>query len=207
MINPIRIAVRFILDRYFRLNPPPVVKYWLHKDSARAKPTTAPDGSYALEIEGEDELYPGFPRGHILAKFHESGGFPVLSRLKHIIKNGFFNATWAEIERLISANEYDMVPPEKMAPAVRELHRALVDLENAEVTDDMKGRIRLIRTVLCFIMQEDDAYRFRLQWLMERLNMRKMKLSKADKYYFRGKYFKVDHKMRLAGVDWDAFQY
>ena len=158
-----------------------MVQYWKHKDSARAKVFHDTDGSLKMAIEGEKYAFPGFPRGHVL-----SGS---LAKVKHKIKNAMFNEVFEEMQAALP----DMIPPEKMAPAVRELWRVLEDVENAEVTEDMKGRIRLIKKVLCFFLQEDDAYRFRWQWVMERLDMKKVKLSKADKYYFRGKYFKVDH--------------
>ena len=112
-----------------------------------------------------------------------------------------------EIDKLVKEHKYSLLPTEKMVPAARELWRAFKELENAEVTEDMKERVRLWKTVLCFIMAEDDAYRFRMQYLFERINMRKMKLTKEDKFFFRGKYFKVDLKKKFLGIDWDGFQY
>lgn len=162
-----------------------MVGYWTKTDAARARMGTAPDGSIQMEIQGEKYPYPGFPRGHVL--------IGPLAKLKNKVKNAVFNQAFAEIQKMSDEHEADMLPPEKMAPSVRELHRVLVELENAEVVDDMKGRIRLVRKVLTFFLQEDDAYRFRFQWAMEKLDMKKIKLTKADKYYFRGKHFKVDH--------------
>lgn len=170
---------------WYRFFPPEMVKYWKTKDMARAKVTHSDDGSLQMKIEGEKYPFPGFPRGHIL-----TGS---LAKIKHTIKNMVFNKAFAELEKMESQISTDSVPPEKMSPAVRELHRVLNELENAEVVPDMKGRIRLIRKVICHFLQEDDAYRFRFQWVMEHLDMKKVKLTKEDKYYFRGKYFKVDY--------------
>lgn len=170
---------------FYKVKPPESVQYYKTKSNVHAKVIQAEGGEMEMEIEGEKYNYPGFPRGHVLTG--------PLASLKHKIKNSVFNQVFAEIDSMAKEMQYDMLPPEKMSPSVRELHRVLSELENAEVVPDMKGRIRLIRKVLCFFLQEDDAYRFRYQWVMEHLDLSKVKLTKADKYYFRGKYFKVDH--------------
>ncbi len=181
--------MKFLLKSWFnvwyRFFPPESVKYWKSKEAARAKVIHGADGSLQMQIEGEKYPFPGFPRGHVL-----TGS---LAGVKHKLKNMVFNKAFEELEKMEGNITTDAVPAEKMAPAVRELHRVLMELENAEIVPDMKGRIKLIRKVLCHFFNEDDAYRFRFQWAMERMNMSKIKLSKADKYYFRGKYFKVDH--------------
>ncbi len=169
----------------YKVSPPKVVHYQNWGDGVKAKVGYAEDGSYKMDVQGEEYPYPGFPRGHVL-----SGP---LAKIKHSVKNMVFNQVFAEIEKMAKEYDADMMPAEKMAPAVRELYRVMQVLENAEVVDDMKKRIHLIKVVMTFFLQEDDAYRFRWQWLMEHLDMKKVKLSEADKYYFRGKYFKVDH--------------
>lgn len=241
----------------------PMVHYWKVSDSAQAKVIEV-DGALMMKIEGEKELFPGFPRSHSL--------FGSLSPLKHQIKNQIFNDSWkkledgvpheqiiADIKKILTGGltefwdkvRYDAVPPEKMVVATRELWRVFSILEKEE------PKIKPIKEMLCFIMQEDDAYRFRLQWLFgifrprwyvnpiklftlaltelenaevigdmkerqrllkrillliledkkvkdlfvkfcKHVNWRKITLSKADKYHFRGKYFKCD---------WDKFEY
>lgn len=229
----------------------PQVKYWKTSDSAAAKVTKARDGSLVMYIEGEDEVFPGFPRGHSL--------YGSLSPLKHQIKNQIFNWAWAELERKVISKsqiissikhilltgltefwedvKYDAVPPEKQVPPVRELWRVLTKLEESE------PKLKTIKEMLCFILQEDDAYRFRWMWLTthfksnlengltelenaevigdmkerirllkritlllltdkkinnlfkqfcKEVNWNKLKLTKADKYHFRGKYYRVD---------------
>ena len=170
-----------IYNLLYRIRPPEMVKFWLHKDKALARVVHDKDGALKMDIEGEKYLFPGFPRGHVLEG--------PLKKLKHKAKNVIFNQVFEEMQK----HTADMIPPEKMVVPVREIWRVLEELENAEVVEDMKLRIRLIKKVVCFFLQEDDAYRFRAQWAYERLNHRKMKLSKADKYYMRAKYFKVDH--------------
>lgn len=135
-----------------------------------------------------------------------------------------------------------MLPPTKMCAPVREIHRAWTKVAKTEHS-------RKLRDIFCHIMQEDDAYRFRLQWMaqffkprwwgdnikrfekamqfmehaeviedmkerqrlwrrillvcyrqmrpefesfMREVNWKKVHLSDADKFFFRGKWFKVD---------------
>lgn len=225
-----------------------MVKYWKTGESVQAKVTEL-DGVTVMYMDGEKYPFPGFPRGHLL--------YGKLSKLKHEIKNQIFNDSWKLLEGGMSEEEvvrrmpwgnictlfedyrYDTIPEEKMVPSVRELHRAW-----GKVAPDSK-----LRDIVCFILQEDDAYRFRFQWIVsyfcfsfdplkrfekglewlehgeiigdmkERVRLirrilmiilrqpemrvffkrlyreidwSKVKLTKADKYFFRGKYFKVD---------------
>ncbi len=181
-----RKLVKLFFNRWYRIRPPEAVSYWKRNDVARARLTTAPEGHFQMEVEGEKYPMAGFPRGHVLTG--------PLADLKHKVKNMVFNQVFEEMEKMANELKMDMMPAERMVPAVKELWRVFDLVENAEVTDDMKRRINLIKRVICFFFQEDDAYRFRFQWMMERFDIKKMKLSKADKYYFRGKYFKVDHE-------------
>ncbi len=247
---------------YFRLiNKSPtdfeMVSYWKTKEGVNAKITKDEDGSTIMIMEGEKYAFPGFPRGPIL--------FGHLSKIKHEIKNQVFNESWAKLEanvpkeeiikdikiklfkeiaELADKSKYDMLPIKSMCPAVREIYRAWTKVS---------PETHKLRDYLCFILQEDDAYRFRVQWLVQwfswlmklnpiksfeyslkmlehgevvgdmkerirllrrilmlaledekirkqftdlfrEINWNKVKLSKGDKYHFRGKYFKVDLK-------------
>lgn len=177
--------IKWFFNRWYRVHPPESVSYWKKQDTQLAKVIRGEDGSLQMKIKDEKYAFPGFPRGHVLTG--------PLAGLKKKVKDLVFNQVFAELETMTEGMKAEMLPPDKMAPAVRELHRVFELVENAEVTGDMKARIRLIRRVLTFFLQEDDAYRFRFQWLMEHIDMKKVRLSKADKYFFRGKYFKVDH--------------
>ena len=177
---------------YFRLtgkNPADMemVSYWKTKESVQAKVTKSEDGSTVMYMEGEKYPFPGFPRSAVL--------FGALSKMKHEIKTQIFNESWRKLEegvergaviedikkilkeglkvkdlstlnyRKYTAGEdcfeilrYDLMPPYAMCPAVREIHRAWTKVS---------PETGQIRDMLCLILQEDDAYRFRVQWLFE----------------------------------------
>lgn len=234
-----------------------MVKYWKTKEAVEAKVTKAEDGSTVMYLQGEKYPLATFPRGYILLGY--------LSKVKHEIKNQIFNESWRKLEGNVNKKDiivdikhkllndlallfeplrYDILPPVAMTPSVREIHRAW---------SKVSPQTYKLRDYLCFILQEDDAYRFRVQWLFqwfgplfkinpvksfdyslkmlehgevigdmkERMRLlrkilmlaledesikkefirlfreikwSKVKLTKGDKYFFRGKYFKVDLK-------------
>src|SRR3990167_5772625 len=119
--------IKFFFKYYFKIRPPKTVKYYKTQDAARAKVVHADDGSLQMQIEGEDMIFPGFPRGHVLTG--------PLAKVKHSLKNMVFNQVFEELEKNVKDYGADMMPPEKMVPAVREFHRVLEELENAAVTD------------------------------------------------------------------------
>lgn len=120
-------------------------------------------------MKGEKYPFPGYPRGSIL--------FGKLSKLKHEIKNQIFNTAWNLLEMGTSEEEvrsylkqawldifilaetmkYDFPPPERLVPAIKELHRSMT----------VAGVDPRIRDIICLILHEDDAYRFRFQWLVK----------------------------------------
>jgi len=241
----------------------PSIKYWKYQEKQEAKVTRNKDGALIMKILGEDQDFPGFPRGYLL--------FGKLSRLKHEIKNQIFNYAWQKLEektpeeeiireiktevfdrifQLSEDTKYDRIPYERMYKPVKEIYRAWTKAASSNCS--LK-----LRDILTFILQEDDSYRFRVQflvayfnpnkwwmrllgkdivkqfekalWMVERaevigdmkdkvkllrrilllvlkdestknkflsfckeVDWRKVKLSEADKYHFRGKYFKVD---------------
>jgi hypothetical protein len=256
---------RWFLNKKYKLFPPEMVSYWKTKESVEAKVTTAEDGHYIMWMDGEKYPFPGFPRGSIL--------FSTVSKLKHEIKNQIFNTAWyaledgkpkdevirdikqkvlPEIQKLTEERRLLLLPPRRMVPAVREIWRAF------EVVGEGNPKIQSLKETLCLILQEDDAYRFRVGWIVkffnpssltwrmfgknliktfdfalqmlehgeviddmkERIRLlrrilllvledeqirgyfeafckevdwNKVKLTEADKYFFRGKYFKVDY--------------
>lgn len=251
----------------------PMVQYWKKNNGVvAAKVIKDKNGALVMKMEGEKEVFPGFPRGHLL--------FGTLSKLKHEIKNQIFNESWAKLEEGVPIKDIvndvkqkivsglritddktipvgkfgdqimdycllDMVPPEKMIPTAKEVWRVLSKMEKKE------PKLHWFKLALTYILQEDDAYRFRFQWLAgvltswwfknpikslkialeelenaeivgdmkakqrllsrvlgallndhkikslflefyREMNWKKVKLTKADKYHFRGKWFKVD---------------
>lgn len=261
--------IKKIIQWYYRIFPLKSVKYYHFKETERAYITQL-NGYLQMVIDGEDYIYPGFPRGHLLSS--------ALYKLKHIAKNQFFNETWAELEagkseeeiikrlksvveelgKVTEENKYFMVSPNKFVPALKELWRAftvierklskeraerlyglkrcltfilqeddayrfrfqfmagffnpnvwwkrllrrdpikdfesaLTFLEHAETLEDMKGKIRLLRRVLLFILG-DKGIKGLFEMLCKEVDWNKLKLTKADKYYLRAKYFKADYK-------------
>lgn len=74
---------------------------------------------------------------------------------------------------------------------VEDFDLALREIEHAEIVDDMKGKIRLLRRIL-LLMLKDRNIATLFGELSKEMDWNKLKLTKADKYHFRGKWFKVD---------------
>jgi len=227
-----------------------MVQYWKHGESAEAKMTLAPEGHYVLHIEGEKYPFPGAPRGVLL--------FGGLSKLKHEVKNQVFNESWRKLDRgepihdylkntafpsifeLAEKTKYDMVPAEKMVPAVKELYRSMTEagmrgwrdiltfifqeddsyrmrlqwmvkffpkfgkpklehfikglemMEHAEVTEDMRDRVRLIKRVMLAILR-DPQFKQTFDAFLAKTDWRKVLIKESDLYYLRAKYFKADY--------------
>jgi hypothetical protein len=65
-------------------------------------------------------------------------------------------------------------------------------LEHGEMIGDMKERQRLFRRIFMVVTRDKEMGEgFKL--LMKELDWKKLRLTKADKYFFRAKYFKVDY--------------
>lgn len=146
-----------------------MVSYWKTKEAVEAKVVKAPEGHYIMWMEGEKYPFPGRPRGELL--------YGKLSPLKHQIKNKIFNTAWAmleeqksekdirdylasawkEIYQLGDETKYDFLPFDACNPPIKELWRAL----------DAVGCPTSLREIICFILQEDDAYRMRFQWIVK----------------------------------------
>lgn len=256
--------IKRLLQKFFKIQQEEeIVQYWKTKLAVEAKVTTDKDGAYIMWMEGEKYPFPGFPRGLVLYKS--------LSKLKHELKQ-ICNKAWyaledgkqdeevvaeikhtlfTEIQALMDERRHLMLPAERMSKMPREVWRAMTVLERRHKSP----KIKLAKEVLCFILQEDDAYRFRVQYIMqfvkgfmwfrpknvikqfdlalgilehaeivgdmkerqrllrrilmlvlkdesinklfielcEEWDWKKLVLSKGDKYFFRGKWFKVDY--------------
>lgn len=172
---------RKILRFFYRLlrknpNKMPMVQYWKVRESIPAKVTLSKKGETIMRMEGEAQAFPGFPRGHLL--------FGSLSKLKHEIKNQIFNESWRKLEEgreikqiipeakeafdrtavLLEEHHYDMIPPARMVEPVREIWRAMSTIEKGH------PRVAALKKMICHIFSEDDAYRFRLQWVVSVFN-------------------------------------
>lgn len=74
---------------------------------------------------------------------------------------------------------------------LKDFDLALQELEVAEVTHDMKARIRLLRTGLNLALSDKHIRELFVE-LCREVDWNKLRLTEADKYHFRAKYFKVD---------------
>jgi len=114
----------------------PMVQYWKYRSAVFGNNRKQKEGHQALFLEGEKHPLVGIPRSHML--------FGKLSKMKHEIKNQIFNESWAMIEygnstgqivhntvgkipgiyAIYQEMKLDVVPPEVMIPAVKEIYRA-----------------------------------------------------------------------------------
>ena len=176
-----KFLLKLFYNWWWRKYPPESVKYYKTQQFEKAKLILTDEG-IKMQIRGEKYPFPGFPRGHIMTNPYSFSNFSVL---KHKIKNEIFNWAWAELEKgtsnqeivkeikkrlfgeiygIMEKSKYDMFPYDKMSVAVRELWRAMTILEKEN------PKIGKLKEILCFILQEDDGYRFRVQWLLDYFN-------------------------------------
>src|SRR3990167_5841121 len=194
-----RYMIKWFFNWFYKIRPPESVKYYKTQTAARARLMNAPDGSLQMEIKGEKYPFAGFPRGHILTNS--------LAKLKSKIKDAVFNQVFGEIEKMYEGMKHDPIPVEKCCPAVREMDRVFEKLTHMEVSDDMKGRINLIRKVIIFFLQEDDAYRYRAMAFLSMIDQKKIALTKEDMYFARAKYWKPDMYKKIGGQWMDGYEY
>ena len=183
----------------YRIKPPPAVSYWKKGDTARARVVKDKDGSYKMQIEGEKELFPSFPKGYLLTG--------TVASMKNYIKNQVFNAVFAELEKRMAEQKFDVTPVEHLPIAVRHIWETFEKLEEAEIVPDMRARITLIKKVLCHILETDDAYRLRAQLFLDLIDQKKIRMTKADRYYCRGKYYRPDRYLKIGKTVFDKFEY
>jgi hypothetical protein len=137
----------------------------------------------SIELHIRDEKYPMrcFPRHHVL--------HGPLAPLKRYIKN-------LVIEQLVKCLPYK-IPDENLAEPVREIARVFDLLVEVEDEPEMKRLMGQFKDAICMVLQEDDAWRYTVQMFLQKLDMKKMKLSEADIYYFKGKSFDVNKALNI----------
>jgi len=158
----------------------PMIRYWRHKDAVEAK-LVEKDGAQVMVMEGEDYPIAAFPRGHLI--INDGSEYSKLSVLKHQIKWQVFNDTWRRLEdgrpdgaiirslydalgRIVEvgqATRLDRIPKEHMHKPVKEIHRAWMKVAPGELSKELCE-------IFCFIIEEDDSYRYRVQFLAEWFN-------------------------------------
>lgn len=161
----------------FKKKEPDSVQYGEKFGKQKALPVyNEKTDSMELHIEGEKYPLRGMPRSSFM--------HGPLAPLKNYMKNFVVTA-------LAKCLPFK-IPDDKMVEPVREIARVFDLVIEAEDEPEMKRLIGQFKDAVCMVLQEDDAWRFRMQWALEKLNMKKIKLNESDKYYFRGKSFKVD---------------
>ena len=129
--------------------------------------------------KGETEIHiPGekFPiRGHARVDFLHGK----LGHLKYLVKMG--------LKALDKCLSYE-VPQENLKIPVRAFAEVMDDFIEAEQDPGCKDKWRAAKKAGVIFLEEDNAYCYRWQWLMERLaeRIKDIKLSEGDKYYFDG---------------------
>jgi len=79
-----------------------------------------------------------------------------------------------------------------MSDPAKEVARVFDLLVEAERNQGMKKKWQSYKRTLCALFRENPDYYYYLQYFLKHLDMKKVKLSKGDRYYFRCKEFKVD---------------
>lgn len=144
-----------------------IAKQLPEHEMRRAEMRINEKGEREMHIEGEKYPLRGFPQESILTGKVE--------KMKIMVKDLLF---------LISEARKETIPDEELTEPVREIARIFNILIEAENAMRMKDRWRMAKRFVCHFLEQDDAYRFRVQWLSEKIDLKKLRLSKADKYYF-----------------------
>ena len=74
---------------------------------------------------------------------------------------------------------------------IKDLGVALEELEVGEVMSDMKDRVRLLRAGISLLLEDKNVKSLFME-LCKEMDWNKLKLTEADKYHLRAKYFKCD---------------
>ena len=165
------------IDKLLRRKPE-MVQYGSRSGKAKAYAYIDPKtGEKKMKIEGEKYDLRGVPRHHLL--------HGPMAPLKRYIKNMI-------IEQMVKCLPHK-IPDDQLIIPVRELARVFDLWIEAEDEPEMKRLAGQLKDPICMILQEDDAWLWRFMWFLEQLDMNKMKLTKADKYYFRGKSFNSEY--------------
>ncbi|MBW2672733.1 MAG: hypothetical protein JRD89_04845 [Deltaproteobacteria bacterium] len=77
--------------------------------------------------------------------------------------------------------------PQELSPAVKEIWRMFELLKERETNESMVQLWSDIQVLICFFFEEDLAYRWRLQFLAEHVDLERLKPSEEDRYYLERK--------------------
>lgn len=153
------------------------------KNNENFKVKVLPEGGVETYIKGHKHPYPGFPTEERTSVLHSLKA--VLPMAIKVVYKGM----------LKSKKNVIIKDPKHYSKAVREIYRLFDVLAKRENLPAMKRRWVVMRDVLCSVLELDDAYRFRMQDVLSELNKDKIKLTEADKYFFRVKPYKFNGKI------------
>ena len=75
------------------------------------------------------------------------------------------------------------IKPHRYCKAVREIYRVFNVMIEREKDPEIKEKIRQLRDLVCMFLEFDNAYRFRVQDIIEEINIDEIKLTKEDKFF------------------------
>ena len=133
------------------------------------------DGSNELHIENSKYPIKGVPRNSVLNE--------PLKAFKRMI----FRVAITMGSKLAPFENHD----KNLSPAMKEVCRVFDMIAWAEGKPRMKMFWQTMKRMVKWL-DEDDAYRYRIQWFLGKLNMDKVRLDEGDTYYFRSKSFNLD---------------
>ena len=133
-------------------------------------------GGIELHIKGFDKPFPGWPDDDVIR---------ALDEYKRSVK---------EVLKLIHPHvaKY-LLHPLDMCQQVREVYCSFNKLIDAETGEGMKEFWTQVRDIVCVILEYDTSYRWRFSWLLENVDIEKLKLNENDRYWlglkkdFKGK--------------------
>jgi hypothetical protein len=151
-----------------------------HMNDKKLKPIErierAPEGHYLTHIKGNKFPMVGAPRQTSLW---------LMEPIKRIVK--------VLLSELRPFYQEFAKPPDALSPAVKEVHRMFEVLKELETSPGMVQFWGDVQVLVCFFLEEDLAYRWRLQVLAEHIDLEKLKPSEEDRYYLENK---TDFKYR-----------
>ena len=133
-------------------------------------------GGTLLYIKGFEKPFPGWPDEDVIKSLD-----PSKQHVKEVLT--FLHE---------AIGKY-MLHPLDCCVQVRELYEGFNRLIEAETGEGLKQFWAQVRDILCVILEYDTSYRWRLSWLIEHIDIEKLKLTENDRYWlslkhdFKGK--------------------
>ena len=133
-------------------------------------------GGIELHIKGFEKPFPGWPDEQVIRAMD-----PHKLEIKNLLKL-FHDAI----------GKY-MLHPLDCCVQVRELHGGFNKLIEAETGEELKQFWAQVRDIICVVLEYDTSYRWRLSWMIEQMDIEKLKLTENDRYWlglkqdFKGK--------------------